>query len=108
RIVVGGENVSPAEVERVLAHHPAVAEVCVVGIPAGAWGHEIAAAVTLRPGCDLTLEELRSFAASSLAPFQVPRRLRVMDSLPRSSSGKLLRRTIRDLVREEMAHEEPA
>jgi len=108
RIVVGGENVSPADVERVLALHPAVAEVCVVGIPAGAWGHEIAAAVTLRPGSDLTLDELRSFAATSLASFQVPRRLRVMDSLPRSSSGKLLRRTVRDLLGEEMPHEEPS
>jgi len=108
RLVVGGENVSPAEVERALALHPAVAEVCVVGVPAGAWGHEIAAAVTLRPGCDLTLDELRSFAAGSLASFQLPRRLRVMDSLPRSSSGKLLRRTVRDLLREEMADEKPA
>ena len=108
RIVVGGENASPAEVERVLALHPAVAEVCVVAVPAGAWGHEIAAAVTLRPGSDLTLEELRSFAANSLAPFQLPRRLRVLDSLPRSPSGKLLRRTVRDLLREEMAREEPA
>jgi o-succinylbenzoate---CoA ligase len=107
RIVVGGENVSPVEVERVLARHPAVAEVCVVGIPAGAWGHEIAAAVTLRPGCDVTLEELRSFGTSSLAPFQLPRRIRVME-LPRSPSGKLLRRAVRDLFREEMAHEEPA
>jgi len=108
RIVVGGENISPAEVEQVLARHPAVEDVCVVGIPAGSWGHEVAAVVIRRAGCDLTLEDLRTFAAGSLASFQLPRRLRVVDSLPKSQSGKLLRRTVRDLLRKEMAGEEPA
>jgi O-succinylbenzoic acid--CoA ligase len=108
RIVTGGENVSPAEVERVLALHPAVADVCVVGVSSGAWGHEVAAAVALRPGMDVTLEGLRAFAAGQLSGFKLPRRLRVLASLPRSASGKLLRRVVRDGFRDEMAEENRA
>lgn len=108
RIVAGGENVSPAEVERVLALHPAVADVCVVGVSSGAWGHEVAAAVALRPGTDVTLEGLRAFAAGQLSGFKLPRRLRVLASLPRSASGKLLRRVVRDGFRDEMAEENRA
>jgi acyl-CoA synthetase (AMP-forming)/AMP-acid ligase II len=108
RVVTGGENVSPAEVERVLSGHPAVADVCVVGVPSGAWGHEVAAAVTLRPGARVTLEELRAFAASGLSAFKLPRRLRVVDALPRSASGKLLRRVVRDGFRDEVAEENRA
>jgi len=67
RVVVGGENVSPAEVERVLRSHPAVLEIAVAGIPAGAWGHDVAAAVVLRPGATVTLNELRDHAMATLA-----------------------------------------
>lgn len=105
RIVTGGENVSPAEVERALAEHPSIAEACVVGLPSGVWGHEVAAAVTLRPGGNVTLEELRAFAAARLSAFQLPRRLRVVESLPRSASGKLLRRVVRDGFRDEVPEE---
>jgi O-succinylbenzoic acid--CoA ligase len=105
RIVTGGENVSPAEVERVLAEHPGVAEACVVGIPSGVWGEEVGAAVTLRPGGQVTLEALRSFAAARLSSFKLPRRLRVVDALPRSASGKLLRRVVREGFRDEVAEQ---
>jgi acyl-CoA synthetase (AMP-forming)/AMP-acid ligase II len=106
RLVVGGENVSPAEVERVLRGHPSVADTGVVGIPAGAWGHEIVAAVVARPGAEVTLEELLRHARSSLAPFQLPRRLVIVPSLPRSASGKLLRRALLDRVRDEISLKE--
>jgi O-succinylbenzoic acid--CoA ligase len=108
RIVAGGENVSPAEVEAVLAAHPAVVEACVVGLPSGAWGHEVAAAVVLRPGAALTLDELRSYAAGRLSGIKLPRRLRAVASLPRSASGKLLRRVVRDGFREQMPEEDRA
>ncbi len=108
RIVVGGENVSPLEVERVLARHPAVVESCVVALQAGAWGHEVAAAVVPRPGTPPTLEDLREFAGRSLAAFKLPRRLRVVDSLPRNASGKLLRSEIRSRFAEEMAEKDRA
>jgi o-succinylbenzoate---CoA ligase len=105
RIVTGGENVSPAEVEGALTAHPSVADACVVGLPSGAWGHEVAAAVTLHAGGSVTLEELRAFAAARLSAFKLPRRLRVVESIPRSASGKLLRRVVRDVFRDEVAEE---
>ena len=108
RMVVGGENVSPSEVEEVLGRHPVVLDVCVVSTPAAAWGHEVAAAVVLRPGNTITLEELREHAGRSLAMFKLPRRLHVADALPRNDSGKLLRGDVRGWFAEQMAEKNPA
>ncbi len=108
RMVVGGENVSPLEVEETLAGHPAVREVCVVALPGGAWGHEVAAAVVCRAGAEVTLEELRRHAGATLASFKLPRRLRLMDALPRNGAGKLLRAEIRSRLAEEMAGKDRA
>jgi O-succinylbenzoic acid--CoA ligase len=106
RIVVGGENVSPAEVERVLREDPAVADACVVGLPSGAWGHEVAAAIVLRLGATATPEEIVRRAATSLARFKLPRRAALVDALPRSASGKLLRRVVRDRFLDQVALKE--
>lgn len=108
RMVVGAENVSPVEVERVIAGHPAVADVCVVAMPAGGWGHEIVAAVVLRPGAGLTLEALREHSRKSLAAFKLPRRLHIADALPRSDSGKLLRGEVRSWFAEQVAEKNRA
>jgi o-succinylbenzoate---CoA ligase len=108
RMVVGGENVSAREVEEALGRHPAVAEVCVVALPAGSWGHEVAAVVACRPGGKVTLEELREFAGRSLAAHKLPRVLRVVDALPRNSAGKLSRGEIRSRLAEEMAEKNRA
>jgi O-succinylbenzoic acid--CoA ligase len=108
RVVVGGETVSPAEVERVLATHPAVAEACVVGLPAGSWGHEIAAEVVVRAGAAVTLDALREHAARELASFKLPRRLRVVPALPRNASGKILRSEVRSRFLDEVAQENRA
>jgi O-succinylbenzoic acid--CoA ligase len=105
RIVTGGENVSPEEVEKVIASHPAVAQACVVGLPSREWGAEVAAAVVLRPGRSLSLEELRAHAGSRLSGFKLPRLLVAVDALPRSASGKLLRRVVRERLLDEMAKE---
>ncbi|HEY6221386.1 MAG TPA: AMP-binding protein, partial [Candidatus Eisenbacteria bacterium] len=106
RIAVGGENVSPDEVERVLREHPAVADACVVGVPAGSWGHEVAAAIQVRGDEAVTIEELRRHAEPTLASFKLPRRLLVLPELPRSPSGKLLRRLVRDRFRDQVPEEE--
>lgn len=103
RIVTGGENVSPEEVERVIAAHPAVLGVCVVAIPSVEWGQEVAAAVELRPGGSLTLEELKTHTGAGLSGFKQPRHLLVVEAFPRSPSGKLLRRVVRDRLLDEMA-----
>ena len=103
RIVTGGENVSPEEVERVIATHPAVRAACVVGVPSREWGQEVAVAVEPKPGATLTLEALREHARSSLSGFKLPRRFLLLAPLPRSASGKLLRRVVRDRFLDEMA-----
>ncbi|MEX2290752.1 MAG: o-succinylbenzoate--CoA ligase [Mycobacteriales bacterium] len=88
-IVTGGEKVAPATVEAALAEHPAVAEVAVIGCPDPEWGAHILAAVVLRPGASLTLEQARDHVATRLSRVAAPRRLRVVDVLPLLPSGKI-------------------
>jgi o-succinylbenzoate---CoA ligase len=93
-IVTGGENVAPAEVEAVLRAHPAVADAGVFARPHDEWGEAVTARVVLRPGAAATGEELRAFAAERLARFKVPKAVELADELPRTESGKLLRREL--------------
>jgi len=108
RIVVGGENVSPAEVEETLKGHPAVADAGVVSFPAGSYGQGVAAAIVLRPGAKVTLKELREHAGRSLASFKLPRWVSFVDALPRSPTGKLLRREVRGWLAEQMTEKNRA
>lgn len=88
----GGEKVWPDEVERVLAEHPEVADVAVVGRPDTEWGAAVAAFVVPRAADDPpTLEELRAFGADRLARFKLPRDLRLVPEIPRTPSGKVRR-----------------
>jgi fatty-acyl-CoA synthase len=87
----GGENVAPAEVERVLATHPNVLDVAVTGVPDERWGQVGRAYVVVRPGGAVTLEELREHCARSIARYKAPRSLVVVDELPRNSTGKVSR-----------------
>jgi o-succinylbenzoate---CoA ligase len=94
-IVTGGENVAPAEVEAVLASHPAVAEAAVYGRSDPEWGEMVVAAVVLRPGAEGAVEELRAHCRGALAGFKVPKEIWfTTDGLPRTPSGKLLRRAL--------------
>jgi acyl-CoA synthetase (AMP-forming)/AMP-acid ligase II len=93
-VVTGGENVSPAEVEGALLAHPGVAEAAVAGLPDPDLGRRVAAWVVARPGAALEGAELRAFCRARLAGYKVPREVRVVASLPRSASGKLLRRAL--------------
>jgi long-chain acyl-CoA synthetase len=98
-IISGGVNVYPQEVERVLAEHPAVADVAVFGIPDDEWGERVKAAVELEPGVapGPALEaELVAFARGQLAGYKVPRSIDFEKELPRSPAGKLLVRRLRD------------
>jgi O-succinylbenzoic acid--CoA ligase len=91
-IVSGGENVAPAEVEAVLLEHPAVEDAGVFARPHPEWGEAVTARVVLRH--DATEHELRAFARERLAGFKVPKTIEVADELPRTASGKLLRREL--------------
>ncbi len=93
-IVTGGENVAPAEVESVLLAHPAVADAAVHGRPDSDWGEAVVATVVLRDGLAADPEGLRSYCADRLARFKVPKTVEFTDRLPRTSSGKLLRRAL--------------
>lgn len=91
-IVTGGENVAPAEVEAVLESHPAVAEAAVHARADPEWGEAIVATVVLAPGATATEAELLTLCRQKLAPFKVPKGLSFVARLPRTPSGKLLRR----------------
>lgn len=88
-IISGGENVAPMEVERVLEAHPAVNAALVVGRPDPQWGQRVEALVELVAGTAVDWVELAHFAAARLAPFKRPKRVHVVDRLPRSEGGKL-------------------
>ncbi len=96
-IITGGENVSPDEIEAVLARHPAIAEVAVFGTPHERWGEQVTAAVVVR--APIECAELREFARPHLAPFKLPRALVVVDALPRTSAGKIRRTVLRERFR---------
>lgn len=96
-IVTGGENVHPAEVEGVLESHPDVAAACVVGLPDPEWGVVVTAAIEAVPGRRPEIERLRAFARSRLAGYKVPRRIEIVEALPRTASGKVRRGEVRRL-----------
>nr|WP_243695426.1 AMP-binding protein [Agromyces protaetiae] len=92
--ISGGEGVAPAEVESVLAAHPAVADVAVVGVPDERWGEAGSAWVVLRPGTHTDADELLDFARPQLASFKLPREVHFVDEIPRSTANKPLRRVL--------------
>jgi fatty-acyl-CoA synthase/long-chain acyl-CoA synthetase len=94
-IITGGMNVYPAEVEAVLEQHPGIYDVAVFGIPSDEWGEAVHATVVRAPGSPLTGQEITAFAREHLAGYKVPRSVDFADELPRTGSGKLLKRQLR-------------
>lgn len=94
-IISGGVNIYPADIENVLAAHPAIAEVAVFGAPDPRWGECVVAALVLREAMTATDEELRGFVRERLGAFKVPKQIRVMAALPRNGAGKILKRELR-------------
>jgi fatty-acyl-CoA synthase len=94
----GGENVSSREVEEVIYAHPAVAETAVIGLPHPRWVEAVTAVVVTRAGADLCEDELIAHCRANLAGFKVPKRVIVVESLPRNASGKILKRELRSLA----------
>jgi O-succinylbenzoic acid--CoA ligase len=97
-IVSGGEKVWPADVEQVLAQHPAIADVAVTGEPDREWGQRVVALVVPAGGVTPALDDVRAWARDRLAAYQLPRALVVVDALPRTASGKLRRAELRSAL----------
>jgi fatty-acyl-CoA synthase len=96
--ISGGENVYPAEVEEALAGHEAIAEAAVVGVPDQRWGETGLAFVVFKPGRALTAEELAGYCRARLAAYKVPAHFRTLADLPRLTSGKLDKVTLRSML----------
>ena len=93
-IISGGENLFPSEVEELLAGHPSVADVAVVGVPDEQFGQVLAAFVVRVPGRKLTAEAVRKHVRDNLARFKVPKTVTFVDELPRNQTGKILKREL--------------
>jgi fatty-acyl-CoA synthase len=96
-IIRGGENIYPPEVEEFLCHHPAVAEVAVVGLPDTVYGEVVSAWVVPKNGVEITAEDLRCHCQGQIAHFKIPKYVSVMDHLPRTVTGKIRKFELRAL-----------
>ena len=95
-IISGGENIYPAEVENVLREHPAVADCGVIGVPDARWGEAGRAVVVLRPGAQATEAELLRFLDGKIARYKIPKSVLFTDELPRTGTGKILKKRLRE------------
>jgi len=95
-IISGGFNIYPSDIEAVIVQHPAVLEAAVVGVPSDKWGETPVAFVTARPGAAISIPELAEFVAAQVGKTQRPSAYELVDSLPRSAIGKVLKRELRD------------
>ena len=93
-IILGGYNVYPREIEEVLYEHPAVAEAAVIGIPHDSLGEEVGAAVALKKDANVQPDELREYVKARVAAYKYPRRVWLVDALPKGPTGKVLKREI--------------
>jgi fatty-acyl-CoA synthase len=107
-IIRGGENVYPREIEEFLYSHPAIEDVQVIGVPDARFGEEICAWVKLRPGQQLTEEELRAFCTGKIAHFKIPRYLRITGEFPLTVTGKVQKFKMREVSISELGLEAAA
>ena len=94
-IISGGENIYSPEIERVLAEHPAVMEVAIIGVPDDRWGESVKAVVSLKPDTSATEEELIAWCRDRLAHYKCPKSVDLLEALPRNPTGKILKRELR-------------
>lgn len=97
-IISGGFNIYPSQVEDAVRSMPGIADVAVVGVPEDVRGEDVVAALTLEAGASVTLEEVREWAAKSISHYALPREIVILQDLPRSQIGKIMRRKVRDAL----------
>jgi fatty-acyl-CoA synthase len=95
-IISGGENIYPGEVENVLREHPAVADCGVIGVPDARWGEVGRAVVVLRPEARASEADLLGFLDGKIARFKIPKSVRFTGTLPRTGTGKILKKRLRE------------
>ncbi|HEY3275132.1 MAG TPA: AMP-binding protein [Syntrophorhabdaceae bacterium] len=100
-IITGGENVYPREVEEILYTRPEVQECAVIGLPDPQWGEKVAAVMVAKEGKTIVKDELKAYLKSRLSPFKVPKEYIIVEELPKSPAGKILKREIRKRLAEE-------
>jgi long-chain acyl-CoA synthetase len=98
-IIKGGENIAPKEIDEALYSHPAVLDCAAVGVPDEHYGEEIMCGVVLKPGLEVTEEELRSHCLPLLGKFKTPKAIKFLDDLPKGPSGKIQRMRLREKMR---------
>ncbi len=101
-IIKGGENIDPGVAEGWLYKHPAVMECAVIAIPDAVYGEEVGAAIVLKPGQNVTEEELLKYLREHIHEFVAPKRIFFMEALPKTGLGKILKREIRRIIKEKM------
>ena len=94
-VVSGGENIYPVEVENAIAHHPSVADVAVIGVPDDKFGEALLAFVVVNSGASLELDEMIDFCRERIAGYKIPRKLELIEEMPRNPSGKILKKELR-------------
>jgi long-chain acyl-CoA synthetase len=94
-IIRGGFNVYPREIEEILYAHPAVLEAAVIGVPHPSHGEEVKAVLALKPGQKATAEEIIAYSKEKLAAYKYPRIVEFRDALPKTATGKILKRELR-------------
>ncbi len=94
-IISGGENIYSPEIERVLAEHPSVMEVAIIGVPDDRWGETVKAVVSLKPDTEATEDELIAYCREHLAHYKCPKSVDIIEALPRNPTGKILKRDLR-------------
>jgi len=104
-IIRGGNNIHPTDVEHAIESHPAVREVAVVGVPHEVLGEDVVAFVTLRPGAQVTDEDLRTHTLELLAKYKVPRQWYFVDTLPRNATGKVIKDQLRNRLTQDAGEE---
>lgn len=95
-VIIGGENVYSKEVEDVLAQHPAISEVAVIGMPDIAWGESLTAVIVPRAGETVDIDDVKTYCARYLARYKIPRLIRIIETMPRTPTGKVKKYMLRD------------